>query len=386
MNYDFSCAGKAVDDRINRGVLPGANLCVDIGGERVYEHTVGYSDISLKTPLRRDDIFRLASMTKPVTAVAALIQQDRGKLDVHDEICKYIPELKGGRVGRLSESGEIIACEKISREPTIEDVLTHGSGFLSGEVGDRQFEKCGRMTKERPKDAVKCYEGLYYDFSPGTSQFYSGLAALDLVVRIVEKTSGQDYETFLKENIFEPLGMRDTGYRLDSSRQKRLVKMTRLSDDATYITAQDFGLEGHLRFHYPCVSGCTCMFSTLDDYAAFANMLCAGGEYKSRRILSRAAVDAMRTPHYKIGFAGMSAVFNWGYTVHVRSARAPGEQELTEGSYGWSGAYNTHFWVDPKHKLTAVFMSNMDNAGGSGAVTAREFEYNVMSALEKKAD
>ena len=385
MKYDFSCVRKAVDDRIRRGVLPGVNLCVDIGGERVYEHTAGYSDISPKTPLRRDDIFRLASMTKPITAVAALIQQDRGKLSVHDEISKYLPEFKSGAVGRLNERGEIVAGAKILREPTIEDVLTHGSGFLSGEVGDMQFEECGRMSKACPKDAVKCYEGLYYDFSPGSSQFYSGLAALDLGVRLVEKSSGRDYESFLKENVFEPLGMRDTGYRLNSEQRKRVVKMTRLSDDATFITDTDesFGLAGHAGFCYPCVSGCTCMFSTLDDYAAFANMLCAGGVYKGNRILSREAVDAMRTPHYENGFAGMGPLFNWGYTVHVRSARRAGEQELTEGSYGWSGAYNTHFWVDPNNNLTAVFMSNMDNAGGSGAVTAREFEHNVMLALEK---
>ena len=124
----------------------------------------------------------------------------------------------------------------------------------------------------------------------------------------------------------------------------------------------------------------------MDDYAAFANMLCAGGEYKGKRILSSEAVGKMRAPHYKVGFAGISHTFNWGYTVHVRSVRLPGEQELTDGSYGWSGAYNTHFWVDPKNKLTAVFMSNMNNAGGSGAVTAREFEYNVMRALEKTSE
>ena len=385
MKYDFSCVGEAVDGRIKRGVLPGVALCVDIGGERVYEHVAGYSDIYAKTPLSRDNIFRLASMTKPITAVAALLQQDRGQLSVHDKISEYLPEFKGGVVGKLGADGKITAGEKISREPTIEDILTHGSGLLSGEVGDKQFEASGRTKFELPEDAVRCYERLYYDFSPATSQFYSALGALDLVVRIVEKTSGQDYETFLRENIFKPLNMRDTGFRLNGSQRKRLTKMTRLSDDATFITEteREFGLAGHAGFCYPCVSGSTCMFSTLDDYAAFANMLCADGEYKGRRILSREAVDKMRAPHYKIGFAGISPTFNWGYTVHVRSARVPSEQELTEGSYGWSGAYNTHFWVDPKHKLTAVFMSNMDNAGGSGAVTAREFEHNVMRVLEK---
>lgn len=384
--FDFSLVKEATDARIARGILPGAVLCVNIEGKRVYEYCAGYSDVENKTPLRKDAIFRLASMTKPIAVAAVLREQDAGRLSVKDNVSKYIPAFaQTVKVGKLDEHGNVVFDKKAARELTVEDLLTHGSGLGAGPVGDKQLAEGNRTHWHTLEEAAAGYAKWYLDFSPCTSQFYSALTALDVAARIVEITSGQSYEAYLKEHIFAPLGMKDTTYHLRAEQKTRLVPMYRLSDAADGITPEPhFGYAGHDGFPEGCESGCTCLFSTMEDYSKFAEMLCGEGETNGVRILSREAVRAMRTPYFEDGFAGMNPYFIWGYAVRVRCAAKDGEQELTPGSYGWSGAFNTHFWVDPARKLTAVYMSNLNNAGGAGAVTAFEFECNVMRSLKKE--
>lgn len=379
--YDFSRVENAIDENIEKGVLPGAVLCVNIGGERVYEYCGGFYDVEKGVALKRDAVFRLCSMTKPITAAAVLLQQDRGLLSVKDEVKKYLPEFAHRKVA-VMDGGKVRIAGDAKRDMTIEDILTHGSGLGAGAVGDFTYPKDLRARTSDLREMVEAYAAMPLDFSPAESQLYSALVAPDLLSRIVELTSGDDYETFLRKNIFGPLGMTDTGYKLSEAQHERMVPLYRLSDDKTHMTLMD-GVEGHDGFPRGSVSGATGMLSTMEDYSHFAEMLCGEGEYKGVRILSREAVKAMRTPHYPLGFAGIDVIFNWGYLVRVRSERHENIQELSAGSYGWSGAYNTHFWVDPELKLSAVLMSNLENAGGAGSQTAFEFECNVMRSLHK---
>lgn len=380
--YDFSLVENGINARIEKGILPGAAVCVNIGGERVYDYCAGYCDVEKRTPLAPDAIFRMCSMTKPITAAAVLIQQDRGIISVKDEVKKYLPDFANRKVGYVDGDGKVRIKEDAKRDMTIEDVLTHGSGLGAGPLHDATFPFELRSEGASLAEVVNAYLDMPLDFSPGESQFYSALAALDLAARIVEITSGMPYEDFIKKNIFDPLGMKDTGYTLSDEQKARMVPLYRLNDEGSAITRTG-EVFGHQGFAYGSVSGATGLMSTLGDYSLFAEMLCGEGEYKGVRILSQNAVRAMRKPHYPDGFADMNGFFNWGYAVRVRSEAEDGVQELTPGSYGWSGAYNTHFWVDPVRKLTAVLMSNLDNAGGAGSQTAFEFECNVMRSLKK---
>lgn len=380
MYYDFSSIKKGIDGRIEKGILPGAVLCVNLNGERVYDYCGGFSDVENKKPLCSDAIFRLCSMTKPITAVAALVQQDRGKLNVRDEVKKYLPQFANRKVGALRDDGKVRIVGDASRDITIQDILRHGSGLGSGPVGDAAYPIDLRTKTTSLAQMVDAYADMPLDFSPGEGTFYSALTAFDVVARIVEITSDMPYEDFIKKNIFEPLGMTDTFYVPSEARLARLVPMYRLSDNKDSITRLPF-TEAHQGFPFGSISGCTGLMSTLNDYSRFAEMLCGEGEYKGVRVLSRQAVRDMRTPGYPIGFGGVSEFFNWGYGVRVCSESKTDVQELTGGSFGWSGAYNTHFWVDPELKLTAVLMSNLDNAGGSASETAFEFECNVMRSL-----
>lgn len=354
--YDFSEIRSAVDARVAKGILPGVALCVNIDGHRAYEYTCGYD---------KDAIFRLASMTKPIAAVAVLRECEAGRLDVHDKVSKFIPAFAHMKVGRV-EGGKIAETGDALREITLYDILTHSSGLGSGEVGDINYADFSRKKHKTLEQAVGEYARFALDFSPGEQSFYSGLTALDVAARIVELTSGIEYGEYVKKYITDPLGMKDTAYRLSPAQKKRVVPMYRLSDDALSMTRTDMGCEGHAGFPEDCVSGCTALFSTMEDYSRFAEMLRRGGEYEGARILSPQSVRELSTRHFDI----------WGYAVYVRGEKSS-EQPLSEGSFGWSGAYSTHFWVDPALNLTAVYMTNLDNAGGSGAVTAKEFEHCV---------
>ena len=379
--YDFTKVKDALEARIQKGIMPGAAVCVHIGGERVYEYCGGYSDVEKRTPLASDAIFRLCSMTKPVLAAAVLLQQDRGKLSVKDTVKKYLPAFANRKVGALDKDGKVRIVGDATRDMTIEDILTHGTGLGSGEVGEATYPSALRAKTTSLAEMVDAYAEMPLDFSPGEKQLYSAIVAPDLAARIVELTADMPYETFLQENIFKPLGMHDTGYTLTKEQLARVVTLYRLNDEQDGMTRKNVP-EGHEGFPLGSVSGATGMFGTRDDYAKFAEMLCGEGEYRGVRILSKEAVRVMRTPFYPMGFCGMDVYSNWGYTVRVRSEALANVQELTPQSYGWSGAYNTHFWVDPQRKLSAVMMSNLDNAGGAGSYTAFEFECNVMRSID----
>lgn len=382
ISCDFSGVKRVSEERIQKGILPGVTQIITLNNTPVYEYTGGFCDVENKTPLTKDAIFRLASMTKPITVTACLILSDRGKLSVKDKVSKYFPEFSFPKVGKLV-NGEVVYDKDALREMTVEDILTHSSGLGSGEVGDRQYSQLDISAYKSISERAASYGKWYLDFSPGEAQAYSPLVALDVVSGIVELVAGMPYEEFLQENIFEPLNMADTGYRLNEKQASRLVKMYDLTEKADGLIPRKMTSGGHDGFKMGDISGASGLFSTRDDYMNFACMLCGGGEYKGVRVLSERAVEYMRKPHFKFGFCGMDEYSDWGYAVRVRSAEKKFVQELTPESYGWSGAYNTHFWVDPIKKITGVYMSNMDKAGGAGAITAFEFECETMRAFHK---
>ena len=267
---DMQAVKLHIDERIEAGLLPGAVCGVFLDGRPVFTYVSGYADVEKKIPLKENAVFRLASMTKPVTAAAALLCEDRGLLHIEDKVSRYLPAFSHMKVGRM-ENGRPIEAGEASREITLYDVLTHSSGLGSGEVG--AFQYGARSLPDTLEEAVGAYAGWLLDFDPASRQCYSAAVAFDLAARIVEIASGMPYAQFLEENIFRPLGMRDTGYTVDDERFARTVKMYRLKDDGSGIQPRDFKRCGFPEFKEGYTGGSAGLFSTFRDYSLFARML-----------------------------------------------------------------------------------------------------------------
>lgn len=366
MNY--SNIKTAFQTHIDNKKLTGVVCGVYQGEKEVYRGAFGYCDCLQTKPIKDDAIFRLASMTKPITAVAVLIAEESGWLKLDDKIDKYIKGFQHGGVGALCD-GQIKRIGD-SREITIRDCLTHSSGLGSGAVGDYQFAKIGEP--KNLSDNVLAWNGALLDFSAGTKQGYSGLVAFELLAYIVEIVSKMPFEEFLRYEIFMPLGMKDTTYRLDEKQKARLVEMSTTAKDGG-LDCVDFGWRGFDAFAEGYTGGSAGLFSTLADYSKFVRMLANKGVFGGKRILSACSVKEMSTPQLGSNIEGVSEYFNWGLGVRVCEKQG-GWQPLPDGSFGWSGAYGTHFWVEPKSGRSAVLMLNKADVGGSGSPYSYEFE------------
>ncbi len=371
---------KNIEDRINAdraaGRVDGVAAIVVQGGETVYENTFGSRiPASGMNDVRMDTMFRLASMTKPITGVAAMIAVEKGYFSVDDEICRYLPGYENMNVGHV-ENGEIVIDHACERKVKIRDCLTHSSGIGTGEVGDAVFSHLPLRVGTTVKDVVDYYADKPLAFEPASAQLYSPVIALDIVARIIEMKSGMTYGEFLKKEIFEPLGMVDTTFSPTPEQWNRMIVMHGMKDGRSVACEMPQGcVFGGLPTTYE--SSAAGLASTAQDYIKFAQMLLGGGAYNGKQIISRELVREMSKP--QLPYEIMPAHEIWGYTVRVIVSEDYGR--LPVGAFGWSGAYGTHFFVDPVNDIAAVYLKNSSYDGGAGAVTANNFEIDVTSSL-----
>lgn len=372
---DFRELEKTFKDYVENGLINGYVMAIYSGENEIYNAVYGYRDYKRLEKLKTDNIFRLASMTKPITAVAVLIAKEQGLLDINDPISKFIPGFNHGGVGELINGK--IHKKSNAREITLFDCLTHSSGLGSGKIGDFQFQHRNKVNDL--EENVLSWNGTYLDFAPGTNQAYSAVVAYEIVAYIIEKVSGVKYNKFLEKEIFEPLGMCETGYSLLEKQRNRLVEMVK-TNCINKLEFVDLGLKGFSAFEENYTGGSAGLFSTLDDYSHFVRMLSNGGIYKGVRIMSEQSVEMLRTPQLSEDLSGISDYFNWG--LGVRVVKKSGEyQPLPTGSFGWSGAYGTHFWVEPSSGVSAILMLNKADVGGSASPFSFEFEKQVQRIL-----
>ena len=356
------------EEQISKSAITGAAYSVSVGDEVIGDGVLGYSDCEYKNPMRRDSIFRLASMTKPITAVAVMICRDRGLLDLDAPIGRYLDGFSHGGVGEMSEGVPTRAGD--AREITMRDILTHTSGLGSGEVGEYQLKRLPLPTSLFQN--AMAWRGKLLDFPTGTKSAYSPIVAFEVAALAVESVAKKPYGEFLEDEIFSRLGMKDTAYLPNEEQAKRIVDLP-LPDGNGKLTKKDIGLRGYEGFAEGYHGGSAGLFSTLDDYTAFAKMLAGLGEYNGARILSEEAVREMSLVQFD----------TWGLGMYVRRVQNK-YQPLPRGSFGWSGAYGTHFWVEPKSKTVAVLMLNSYNCGGSASPFSAAFERLVASRNENK--
>ena len=355
-------------------------------GKIAHFEAQGLMDLESRTPMRKDAVFRMASMTKPVTGVAILMLMEEGQLRLTDPVSRFIPEFKNTKVammkpqppaapGQAPREPEIYTVPA-EREITIRDLMTHTSGLGSGGTGAREGSRiASRKTNETLAKYVSQLGAVPLDFQPGTQWRYSPLAGIDTLGRIVEVVSGLTFDQFLAQRIFEPLGMKDTSFYPGNDQAPRVVTMYRGSPKGLDRIDTPDWLATKTLF-----SGGGGLWSTADDYMQFAQMLVNGGVLNGARLLSPRTVDLMASNHVTDLYAGAGVQrvqgMGFGLTVEVVLDSIASGRRVSNGSFGWDGAFGTHFWVDRKEQLVGLLLIQEPVAA-----LGRDFENAVMQAI-----
>ena len=349
----------------------GSAYCVIQNDNVIYKNCFGNVSVGSSELVTSDTLFRLASMTKPITAVAALILVERGLLSLSDKVSAYLPEFKDVHIIRLTEDNEKIDLGVAQNAPTIRHLLSHCSGIGSSPAKSKQMTDIDRSTVDNTVSFF-CKAGL--EFEPGTQQKYSDTGAFDVLVKIIEKVTSTDYLTFLQKEIFEPCGMKNTTF---VPSEEQWAKMIDLHDKVDGKCCVAETKRNCIFFSYPCTHylGGAGLVSTLDDYVEFAKMLLRKGKAKNKRILSEETFSLMNTAYIPSGNN-----HSWGIGVTIITSEA--YELLPVGAFGWSGAYGTHFWIDPTNNVAAVFMKNSLFDGGAANESAIKFERAVHDSFK----
>ncbi len=377
--------GEMMKRHIDAGHIQGGVTAIARRGKVAHFEAHGMTDIEAKKPMPKDAIFRMASSSKPVTGVAILMLVEEGKVRLSDPVHTFIPQFKGIKVAvpkgtafpgertstTASPDYDTVAA---SHEITVRDLLTHTSGLASGGLGSAAARQIQRGPNATLADYIPKLGSVPLDFQPGSAWRYSPGAGIDTLGRIVEIASGTTFDVFLKERIFEPLGMKDTFFSLPEDRQSRLVTLYRATSGGLEKSPMQSGFSSRTYF-----SGAGGLVSTAEDYLRFEQMLLNGGQLNGNRLLSPRTVDMMATNHVGDLFGGLASGqkgMGFGFTVSVVLDAAKAETRRSNGAFGWGGAFGTISWTDPKEQMCAVLMLQQRDQQ-----VQRDFENAVMQAI-----
>ena len=395
---------KVIDQTMEKYVsndeMLGGALIIRKDDKVVYENTWGYADFEKTKKTDEKCIYRMCSMTKPVIAVGIMILVERGKLSIKDPVKKFISKFADAKVLKketfqktltASESELLqmlesiqrkeLELEDLDRDITISDLLSHSSGLGQGPLGELQrtiLTKKEETLKEWTDNAAS----MILDFQPGKGTGYSPLTGFDILGRVIEIITGESLEGFCQKEIFDPLKMKNTGYRITDEKRKKLVTLCTRENDRLVKVTDDEGLwDIEARTGY--VSGSAGLFSTVTDYESFARMLCNFGEVSGKRILKKESVEKL----YKIipevegdGIPGME----WGLGMIVRTDPEVCGEYITKDTYGWSGSYGTHFFISPEDNLECVFVTNRVDLNGAFSYISKKIEELVFNIFVKQ--
>jgi CubicO group peptidase (beta-lactamase class C family) len=384
---------EAVARHIEAKDVSGAVTLVARRGKTVEFEAQGLADIESKKPMMKDSIFRLASMSKPITAVAVMMMLEEGKVRLTDRVSSFIPEFKSMKVAVAKGTTNAVQMPAFgrggppapppefdlvpaAREITVKDLLTHTSGLMSGGVSGAEQAK---LAPRSPNDTLANYipklAQTPLDFQPGTLWRYSGLYGFDVLARIVEVASGQPYDQFLKQRLFDPLGMKDTGFAPTPERTARLATVYQRTPNGLAPAPNANQLISGTYF-----SASGGLMSTAEDYLQFAQMLVNGGQMNGKRYLGTRTVELMTSNHTGDMVNGQFGrpARGMGFALGVQVVLDPVAADLrvSPGTYGWAGAYGTNQNMDPKEKMVSIIMMQ----GASGPLQ-RDFENAVWQAM-----
>ena len=360
--------GPAMKREIERGMFAGAVTLIARHGQIVHQETHGFLDAAKTKPMAADAIFLLASMTKPITSVAAMMMVEEGLMKVGDPISNWIPELKDVKVEtrRTGPDGQgIVEDVPLQRPITVQDLLRHTSGlFYAGSVRPPRLKELydkanieGREADITADEMLKRLGEIPLAHQPGTTFEYS--ISTDVLGLLLERVAKMPLDRIFQERIFDPLGMKETTWFVSEDKRARIAE-TLDSDPQKQSMWKSYRItENPAGKQY--FKGGAGLVSTMADYYRFAQMVANGGEFDGKRLLSRKTVEYMLSNH-TIGMAGSPTAstgpgygFGLGFAVRLQDgfAVAPG----TEGDAMWAGAWGTSFTIDPKEQLVAVLLA-----------------------------
>ena len=381
---------QVIQRAIDANEISGAVTIVSRRGHVAHFEAQGLMDIEARTPMRKDTIFPIASMSKPITGVAVLMLIEEGKVRLRDPVSRYIPEFRDTQVAIRKPAsrgpgarsrGQAAAAEIYTvpahREITVRDLMTHTSGLGSGGAAASETARIApRRSSDNLANYIPTLGAAPLDFQPGTQWAYSGLAGIDTLGRIVEVASGLTFDEFLRQRIFEPLGMKDTAFFPAKDRMPRVVTLYNRTPNGLAPREVPGWVDTTTLF-----SGGGGLWSTAEDYLQFAQMLVNGGALGGTRLLGLRTVDLMASNHVgdlfaNAGATGGRAGMGFGLTVDVVLDAVKARQHRSTGSFGWGGAFGTNFWVDRAEEMTGVLM--VQTPGGS---LRADFQNAVMQAI-----
>jgi len=365
---------EAVQRHIDAKDVSGAVTLVARKGRLAHLEAHGLMDIESRKPMPKDGIFRLASMSKPITGAAVMMLVEDGKIRLNDPVSRFIPEFRnlnkvavpkpgpqaggggrgaaaaGTRGGGAPPEFDTVSA---SREITIKDLLTHGSGLMSGGLGN------SAAPQRSPTDTLATFipklASVPLDFQPGTLWRYSGQAGFDTLSRVVEIASGLTYEQFLKQRLFDPLGMKDTGFYPSADGASRLVTLyARQAGALVRNPDQDTGVS---RVYF---SGAGGIMTTAVDYLQFAQMMLNGGQLNGKRFLSPKTIELMTSNHtgdmVNGQFGRPARGMGFGLSMQMVLDPIAADLRVGTGTFGWAGAYGCNVNMDPKENMVSIIM------------------------------
>jgi CubicO group peptidase (beta-lactamase class C family) len=360
-----------LQDYVDKGWVPGASALVARNGKIVYYKSFGFRNRDERTPLKRDDIFRIASQTKAITSVGVMMLMDEGKLLLDDPLSKYIPEFGNLRVlDQFNEKDTTYTTVPAKRGITVRDLLTHTSGIGYAQIGSKQmnaiYAKAGVVGGIGVGNIVlgekmKILATLPLFHQPGEKWTY-GLNT-DLLGYLIEVVSGTSLNDFFRTRIFTPLGMNDTYFYLPGAKQDRLVTLyTEQKGGGLVKTPGNYQLNGAFNPDFPATAGTYYsggggLSSTAYDYATFMQMLLNDGVYNGKRLLSKAAVRMMQANQIGQLKMGNGNAFGLGFEVVPQSNE--GRSVFSPGSFSWGGMFSSTYWIDPKEKIIGQLFLNL---------------------------
>ena len=365
---------KFVQSEIDKGNIPGAVTMIIHNGTVVHQGALGYKNVSTKTPMKIDDLFYIQSMTKPIISSAFMMLYEEGYFKLDDPVSKYLPEFKNFRVVRSVNDGPDAPTDSLKSEMTITQLMSHSSGLTHG-LNDNPVEnrfrkgyfKQSKTIQERVSNITK----FPLLAQPGTQWNYS--AGPDVLCVLIEKFSGMSVNEFLKTRIFDPLEMKSTGYNVPKSEQSKIVTLHMKGNNGTISVAAN-----QPPFENVTVwSGVNGLFSSAADYATFCQMMMAGGTYKGKQYLSRKTVDLMTSN--QTGDLFQLPGTQWGLGFAVVTDGPATKTPASKGLFFWAGANNTHFFIDPKEKLIAIFMTQEGNFTMDYHTSLRQMVYQTLA-------
>ena len=364
---------------VDEGKLAGLTTLVARHGKVVYLDAYGVQDLATKKPVASNTIFRLASMTKPIVGVAMMMLWEQGKWTLDDPVSKHIPEFAGLKVA--TPHGNVPQVSPM----TMRQLMSHSAGF---DV-NAGYTKLNLPNRRQPLQGyIDSLAKLPLAAQPGTDWRYG--PSVDIQGYLVEKLSGQTLDVFLRTKIFEPLGMKDTGFSVDKSKVDRVTNIFTYDADKRLVSARDTQEQRGDPSATPVfLSGSGGLLSTTDDYFRFAQMVLNGGEANGTRFLKASTVQLMRTNVLADGVAvdtygppqpGLGFGLDFAVVMDPAAAKTP----EAKGSFYWGGAFGTWFWLDPVNDVVVVGMIQNVNgsqpAGGSPQVRplSRKLVYQAL--------